>query len=147
MPATYEIRIVSALATLISLSSGSAFTNGAPSKASERTAHYPWTLQRCSGRMAFVCCCTKHLHPLGPRVLVCSTACLPDERHITSQRSGTGVVDTDRVCAGHLDVHQVGVIDEHDVGPCCAGTAPTGDGRAVRPFQANQCSEVSWSCM
>ena len=39
------------------------------------------------------------------RVLVCSNACLPDERHITGPRSGTAIVDTNRVCAGHLDVH------------------------------------------
>src|SRR5260370_26359339 len=27
--------------------------------------YYPWTLQRRSRRLAFVCRCTKHLNPLG----------------------------------------------------------------------------------
>jgi hypothetical protein len=46
-------------------------------------------------------------HRLRPRILVCSIACLPDERHITDPRSSTAIVDKDRVCAGHLDVHLV----------------------------------------
>jgi hypothetical protein len=59
--------------------------------------------------------------PTWPRVLLCSIACLPDKRHITSQRcGGTAIVDTDRVCAGHLDLH-VWVADVHDVECCGSG--------------------------
>jgi hypothetical protein len=48
--------------------------------------------------------------------LVCSIARLPDERHISSVNNKRGdIVDTDRVCAGHLDVHHVGTIVVHDV--------------------------------
>ncbi|SRR6266705_260820 len=65
--------------------------------------------------------------PTWARVLVCSIACLPDERHITGPRSGTAIVDKDRVCAGHLDVHFVLVVDVHDVAR--SGTESTGDGR------------------
>jgi len=36
---------------------------------------------------------------------------LPDERHVTGQRYGIAIVDTDRVCAGHLDLHRVSVIE------------------------------------
>ena len=90
--------------------------NGTPSEALERTAHHHGHYQRRSGRMAFVCRCTKHPKPTWPRVLVCSIACLPDERHITGPRSGIAIVDTDRVYAGGLDVHRVASVDVHDVG-------------------------------
>ena len=68
---------------------------------------------------------------IWPRILACSIACLPDERHITGFRSGTAIVDTDRVRAGHLDVHRVGEVDEHDVDSRYASES-TGDGRAAR---------------
>src|SRR5260370_19624949 len=64
-------------------------------------------------------------------------ACLPDERHITALRFGTGIVDKERVYAGsNLDVHQVGAVDPHDVGSRYA-TASRGDGCAGRRFQAD----------
>src|SRR5205807_9396897 len=72
--------------------------------------------------------------PTWPRVLVCSSICLPDERHITGPRSGTAIVDKDRVCAGHLDLHVVAVVDVHDVESHVA-SGSTGDARRVR-FQA-----------
>ncbi|SRR6266478_9541109 len=78
--------------------------------------------------------------PTWPRVLVCSIACLPDERHITGPRFGSAIVDTDRVCASHLDVNEVVEVDEHDVVPCCV-TKSLGDGRAVRRFQADPLDE------
>ena len=86
--------------------------------------------------MALVCRCTKHLNPLGPRVLVCSIACLPDERHITGHRKKSAILDTDRVCAGHLDVHPVEDVDEHDVASRYV-TESLGDGRGGRRFQAD----------
>ena len=82
--------------------------------------------------------------PTWARVLVCSIACLPDERHITGPRSGTAIVDKDRVCAGHLDVHLVLQVDEHDVDPYIA-IESTGDGRTARArgrrFQADPLEE------
>jgi hypothetical protein len=88
--------------------------------------------------MPFVCRYTRHLNPRGSRVLVCSMACLPDERDITGPRSGTAtaIVDKDRVCAGHLDVHVVDGVDEHDVGSRYR-SASTGDGRGGIRFQAD----------
>ena len=52
----------------------------------------------------------------GPRKGLCSIACLPDERYITGRRSGTAIVDTDRVCAAYLDVYVVAKVNKHDVG-------------------------------
>src|SRR5205085_1740394 len=69
------------------------------------------------------------------RVLV-RFVCLPDERHITGPRSGTAVVDADRVSAGYLDVHLVAGVDPHDVGSRCVNCS-LGDGRGARRFQAN----------
>ena len=45
-------------------------------------------------------------------------------------------MDTDRGCAGCLDVHEVLSGDEHDVGSSCA-TVSTGDGRGGKRFQAD----------
>ena len=64
-------------------------------------------------------------------------ACLPDERHITGPRSGIAtIVDLDRICAGHLDVNVVVVLDVHDVVPCYV-TGSTGDDGAENRFQAD----------
>jgi len=54
-------------------------------------------------------------NPPGRASLFVRIACLPDERHITGPRSGTAIVDKDRVCAGRLDVHGVGEVEVHDV--------------------------------
>src|SRR6266571_3940355 len=75
--------------------------------------------------------------PTWPRVLVCSSACLPDERHITGPRSGTAIVDKDRVCAGLLDVHFVLVVDEHHVARSGSESTGIGHGRAGIRFQAD----------
>src|SRR5437899_1971229 len=66
--------------------------------------------------------------PTWSRLLVCSIACLPDERHITGLRLTSDIIDTDGVCAGHLDLHRVGGVDVYDVGSHC-GTLSRGDGR------------------
>ena len=63
-------------------------------------------------------------------------ACLPDERHITGPQCGTAIVDKDRVLAGHLDVHVVASVDEHDVGSGRA-IGSLGDGRGGIRFQAD----------
>ena len=63
-------------------------------------------------------------------------ACLPDERHITGLRFGTAIVDKDRVCAGHLDLHLVASVDVHDV-ESRRGSASLGDARGVIRFQAD----------
>ena len=76
------------------------------------------------------------------RVLV-RFVCLPDERHITGPRSGSAIVDKDRVCAGYPDVHQVAAVDVHDVGSR-SGTGSLGDGRGGRPrFQADPFDTVA----
>ena len=102
-------------------------------------------VQRASHRDAATGSMRWIINPPGARVVVCSIACLPDERHITGQRcSGTAIVDTDRVCAGHLDVHRVVIVDVHDVGSRCA-TISTGDGlgqKAAR-FQADPVHDVA----
>jgi hypothetical protein len=46
------------------------------------------------------------------------------------------IVDYDRVCAAHLDVHVVFSVDVYDVGARC-DTGSTGDGRADERFQAD----------
>ena len=76
--------------------------------------------------------------PTWPRVLICSIACLPDERHITRDRSDSAIMDTDRARAGHLDVDGAGEGDGYDVGSRCA-TVSLGDGRRgpVVRFQAD----------
>ena len=78
--------------------------------------------------------------PTWARVLVCSIACLPDERHITGPRYGIAIVDTDRGSAGHLDAHLVQGVHEHDVGPSCA-TDSLRDGGTGRRFQADPIDE------
>jgi hypothetical protein len=62
-------------------------------------------------------------------------ACLPDERHITGLRRTTGITDTDRVCTGHLDVHQSQPVDPHDVGSRCESVSG-GGGRGGERFEA-----------
>ena len=79
--------------------------------------------------------------PTWPRVLVCSVACLPDERHITGPRHATKIADKDRVCAGTPDVHVVVATDEHDVDSRSA-TGSLGDGRAGPRFQADPIDEA-----
>src|SRR5438067_2048983 len=70
--------------------------------------------------------------PTSPRVLFCSIACLPDERHITGSSTSTAVMDTDRVCAVYLDVHLVVEVDGDDVSSR-RGTEPPAEGyRAER---------------
>src|SRR6266571_6656830 len=85
------------------------------------------------------------INPPGLASLFVRFAYLPDERHITGPRkTGIGIMDTDRVCAGHLDVHLVLQVDEHDVDPYIA-IESTGDGRTARArgrrFQADPLEE------
>src|SRR5205085_2544926 len=113
-----------------------------PLEASEPTAHYHNATK--ASRANGICMpLHKTPKPLGLASLFVWIAYLPNERHITSQRrSANGiVVDKDRVCAGHPDVHPVGVIDVHDVGSRYATTS-LGDGLlAVVRFQADPLDE------